>query len=61
MSWIYEPVGPNGGAEGEAYRIVFNGSGFDAAERVAREAIQNSVHAAHLFDDGSMESPRVSF
>ena len=61
MSWIYEPVGPNGGAEGEAYRIVFNGSGFDAAERVAREAIQNSVDAAHLRDDGSMESPRVSF
>lgn len=61
MKWIYQKVDPNGGAGGEAFRIVFNGSGFDAAERVAREAIQNSVDAAAELEDGSKANPRVAF
>ncbi len=46
MNWDYEKSPPNGGAPGDAYRSVFNGSGKNAAESLAREAIQNSVDAA---------------
>ena len=46
MSWSYEPVGPNGGAGGDAYKSVFNGAGKDPAATLAREAVQNSVDAA---------------
>ena len=60
MGWTYKQTDPDGGAEGEAYRIVFNGSGFDAAERVAREAIQNSVDAARI-EPGGRSEPSVSF
>jgi hypothetical protein len=45
-AWIYDEIALNGGAGGEVFRAVFNGSGFDAAELLAREAIQNSVDAA---------------
>lgn len=44
-AWIYDEIALNGGAGGEVFRAVFNGSGFDAAELLAREAIQNSVDA----------------
>ena len=43
--WTYQPIDPNGGAGGTVYHQVFNGSGFEAAELLAREAIQNSVDA----------------
>lgn len=45
MSWSYEVVGPNGGAGGDAYKSVFNGTGKDPAATLAREAVQNSVDA----------------
>lgn len=54
-AWIYDEIGLNGGAGGEVFRAVFNGSGFDAAELLAREAIQNSVDAQR---DG--EKPMVT-
>jgi hypothetical protein len=44
--WKYEERSLNGGAGGEAFRIVFNGSGMHPATILAREAIQNSVDAA---------------
>lgn len=44
--WIYEERPLNGGAGGEAFRIVFNGSGMEPAATLAREAIQNSVDAS---------------
>lgn len=46
MHWHYEEVGPNGGAGGDAYKSVFNGTGKDPAATLAREAVQNSVDAA---------------
>lgn len=46
--WFYERERANGGAGGEAFRSIFNGSGLDAASRLAREAVQNSVDAARL-------------
>lgn len=45
-NWVYEDEPLNGGAGGEAFRIVFNGAGIDAAVLLAREAVQNSVDAA---------------
>lgn len=47
MSWNYEKSPLNGGAPGDAYKSVFNGSGKREAENLAREAIQNSVDAAN--------------
>lgn len=44
--WVYEDRPLNGGAGGEAFRIVFNGAGIEPAAMLAREAIQNSVDAA---------------
>jgi len=44
--WHYEDEPVNGGAGGEVFKSIFNGSGIDAAERLAREALQNSVDAA---------------
>lgn len=43
--WTFEKRSPNGGASGSAYKSIFNGSGIEAAELLAREAIQNSVDA----------------
>lgn len=55
QNWYYEDEPVNGGAGGEVFKSIFNGSGVDAAERLAREALQNSVDAAR---DG--ETPRVT-
>ena len=57
MSWHYEKAPLNGGAPGDAYKSVFNGSGKNEAANLAREAIQNSVDAAA--DPGG--SVRVDF
>lgn len=46
MSWEYEKTPLNGGAPGDAFKSIFNGSGKSHAETLAREAIQNSVDAA---------------
>lgn len=53
--WNYEEEPVNGGAGGEVFRSIFIGSGLDAASRLAREAIQNSVDAAR---EG--ETPQVT-
>ena len=45
-NWYYEDEPLNGGAGGEVFKSIFNGSGLDAASRLAREALQNSVDAA---------------
>lgn len=45
LAWHYEKQPPNGGAPGDAYTQSLNGTGFDLAQLVAREAIQNSVDA----------------
>lgn len=45
-NWYYEDEPVNGGAGGEVFKSIFNGSGLDAASRLAREALQNSVDAA---------------
>lgn len=45
-NWHYEDEPVNGGAGGEVFKSIFNGSGLDAAGRLAREALQNSVDAA---------------
>lgn len=55
--WIYQPIDPNGGAGGAAYHQIFNGSGFEAAELLAREAVQNSVDASTPEGNGA----RISF
>ena len=47
MAWAYEKTPLNGGAPGDAYKSIFNGSGKNQAETMAREAIQNSVDAAN--------------
>jgi hypothetical protein len=46
MVWAYEKTPLNGGAPGDAFKSIFNGSGKNQAETLAREAIQNSVDAA---------------
>lgn len=46
LNWHYEKAPLNGGAPGDAYKSVFNGSGKNDAVNLAREAIQNSVDAA---------------
>ena len=46
MNWEYEKTPLNGGAPGDAFKSIFNGSGKNHAETMAREAIQNSVDAA---------------
>lgn len=53
--WHYEEEPVNGGAGGEVFRSIFNGSGLDAASRLAREAIQNSVDATR-----PGEKPRIT-
>lgn len=50
----------NGGAPGDAYRSIFSGSGQTAGERLAREAIQNSVDAARPIE-GEIDEVRVDF
>lgn len=44
--WYYEKLTAMGGAGGDAYKSVFNGTGTDPASTLAREAVQNSVDAA---------------
>ena len=44
--WIFEPVGPMGGATGTAFRNTLQGTGKSGEEQLAREAIQNSCDAA---------------
>lgn len=44
--WIFEPVGPMGGATGDAFANTLQGSGLPPAAELAREAIQNSCDAA---------------
>lgn len=44
--WIFEPVGPMGGATGNAFANTLQGSGIAPAAELAREAIQNSCDAA---------------
>lgn len=46
MNWYFERQGSMGGAGGEAFKSVFNGTGRDPAATLAREAVQNSVDAA---------------
>lgn len=55
QNWHYEDEPVNGGAGGEVFKSIFNGSGVDASERLAREALQNSVDAAR-----QGETPRVT-
>ncbi len=43
--WIFEPVGPMGGATGNAFVNTLQGSGLAPAAELAREAIQNSCDA----------------
>lgn len=57
MIWQYEKTPLNGGAPGDAFKSIFNGSGKSHAETLAREAIQNSVDAATK----SGSSVRVDF
>lgn len=57
MIWQYEETPLNGGAPGDAFKSIFNGSGKSHAETLAREAIQNSVDAAAT----SGTSVRVDF
>ena len=52
IAWLYEKQPPNGGAPGDAYNSALNGTGFDLAQLVAREAIQNSVDAANPASGG---------
>lgn len=54
MSWYFERQGSMGGAGGEAFKSVFNGTGRDPAATLAREAVQNSVDAA-LEEDETVE------
>ena len=56
-TWHYEEAPLNGGAPGDAYKSVFNGSGMKQAAVLAREAIQNSVDAARTPE----EPVRVDF
>jgi len=43
--WIFEPVGPMGGATGNAYVNTLQGAGMSPLAELAREAIQNSCDA----------------
>lgn len=54
MNWYFERQGSMGGAGGEAFKSVFNGTGRDPAATLAREAVQNSVDAA-LEEDETVE------
>lgn len=44
--WIFEPVGPMGGATGNAFANTLQGAGIPPEAELAREAIQNSCDAA---------------
>ncbi|CDM65395.1 hypothetical protein PYK22_01394 [Pyrinomonas methylaliphatogenes] len=44
--WYFEPVGPMGGATGNAFANVLQAAGIDPEAELAREAIQNSCDAA---------------
>jgi hypothetical protein len=44
--WSFEPVGPMGGATGNAFANVLQGAGMIPEAELAREAIQNSCDAA---------------
>lgn len=44
--WIFEPHHPMGGATGNAFANILQGSGIAPAAELAREAIQNSCDAA---------------
>lgn len=44
--WIFEPVGPMGGATGNAFVNVLQAAGITPEAELAREAIQNSCDAA---------------
>ena len=44
--WIFEPVGPMGGATGNAFANVLQAAGIRPEAELAREAIQNSCDAA---------------
>jgi hypothetical protein len=46
VGWIFEPVGPMGGATGNAFADVLQGAGIMPEAELAREAIQNSCDAA---------------
>ena len=43
--WYFEPVGPMGGATGNAFANVLEAAGIDPEAKLAREAIQNSCDA----------------
>ena len=43
--WVFERVNPMGGARATAWRDTLEGSDLTAEQRIAREAIQNSVDA----------------
>ncbi|WP_322819457.1 hypothetical protein, partial [Tepidiforma sp.] len=45
-NWTFEPIGPMGGATGNAFVNTLQGSGLAPAAELAREAIQNSCDAA---------------
>lgn len=45
-SWTFEPVGPMGGATGNAFADVLQAAGIIPEAELAREAIQNSCDAA---------------
>ncbi|GIW91343.1 MAG: hypothetical protein KatS3mg109_1775 [Pirellulaceae bacterium] len=45
-TWTFEPVGPMGGATGNAFANVLQASGIIPEAELAREAIQNSCDAA---------------
>lgn len=57
LEWIFEEQPPNGGAPGDAYNSALNGTGFETAQLVAREAIQNSVDA----HDKSNRAVKIDF
>jgi hypothetical protein len=44
--WIFEPVGPMGGATGNAFANVLQAAEISPEAELAREAIQNSCDAA---------------
>jgi hypothetical protein len=44
--WTFEPVGPMGGATGNAFANVLQAAGIKPEDELAREAIQNSCDAA---------------
>lgn len=44
--WVFEPIGPMGGATGNAFVNLLQGGGISPEAQLAREAIQNSCDAA---------------